>query len=311
MRLSSQGYSFIGERQFMTNIRPILVQRNGPPNENSWPRILLTGLLLYVVGVLVLVQTRNVKVFPSVVMLGNFLIPVVYVMLFYDNRHLSTLSMPTTAKTFFYGGVLGVFASAILEPVFVQYLGFRTSFVVGLIEELAKVIGILIVIQGRRHDSEMDGLILGAAAGMGFAALESTGYAFSAFFRSGGSLSEAVAVTMFRGLLAPLGHGTWTAILAAVLFRESFPHKFRVNPVVIGTYLMVAALHGLWNAVPALFSHKIFPGMDVLFGQAIVGGIGLMILWTIWNDAVRRQALTYATKRIIPPPPWTGTGQEQ
>lgn len=86
----------------------------------------------------------------------------------------------------------------------------------------------------RRHDSELDGLILGAAARMGFAALESNGYAFSAFLRSGGSLSLTVAVTLLRGLLSPVGHGTRTAILASVLFRESAAGRFHINRKVQG-----------------------------------------------------------------------------
>ena len=55
-----------------------------------------------------------------------------------------------------------------------------------------------------------DGIILGGAAGMGFAALESSGYVFTAFVDSGGSLSTLVLVTLLRGLLSPVGHGTPT-----------------------------------------------------------------------------------------------------
>ncbi len=96
------------------------------------------------------------------------------------------------------------------------------------------------------HGSELAGLILGAAAGMAFAALESSGYAFSAFLRSGGSLSLTVLGTFLRGLLSPVGHGPWTAILAGVLFRESAGGRFHINRTVMGTYLTVAILHGLW-----------------------------------------------------------------
>ena len=79
-------------------------------------------------------------------------------------------------------------------------------------------------------------LILGAAAGMGFASLESNGYAFVAFLQSHGSLSITVFVTLLRGLLSPLGHGTWTAILTGVLFRESAPNRFHITRRVIGAY---------------------------------------------------------------------------
>jgi RsiW-degrading membrane proteinase PrsW (M82 family) len=105
----------------------------------------------------------------------------------------------------------------------------EVSDVVGLIEEFAKILGVLVIARHRRHDAELDGLILGAAAGMGFASMESSGYAFVAFLRSGGNLSLMVAVTLLRGILSPVGHGTWTAILASVLFRESAAGRFRIN----------------------------------------------------------------------------------
>jgi RsiW-degrading membrane proteinase PrsW (M82 family) len=135
----------------------------------------------------------------------------------------------------------------------------------------------------------MDGLILGAAAGMGFAALESNGYAFSAFMASRGSLSATVAVTLLRGVLSPVGHGTWTAILISVLFRESGPKRFRINLKVLGAYLTVVILHALWDGLPAVISALLSPGIDVFIGQALVGGIGLFILWRRWREARRLQ----------------------
>ena len=255
----------------------------------SWWRVLLSGLLLYVLGIAVMIVSSNPNLFPTVVMLGNFLVPVTYVVFFYNRRHLSRLSAPTTAMSFFYGGVLGVFAASLLEPLFVRRLDFPTAFVVGLIEESAKILGVLLIARRRRHDSELDGLILGAAAGMGFAALESNGYAFSAFLRSGGSLSVTVVVTLFRGLLSPVGHGTWTAILASVLFRESRAGRFHINRKVIGAYLTVALLHGLWDGLPSLISAFAFPGVDLIVGQAVVGSAGLFILWRRWREAVRRE----------------------
>lgn len=259
------------------------------PARRSWWRVLLVGLLLYVIGVIVLDLTLNPNLFPTVVLLGNFLVPVTYVALFYDHRHLSRLAMPTTALSFFYGGVLGVFAAALLEPIFIAQLTPVTAFKVGLIEEFAKILGVLIIARHRRHDAELDGLILGAAAGMGFAALESNGYAFTAFLRSGGSLSVTVLVTLLRGLLAPVGHGTWTAILASVLFRESAAGRFRLNRKVVGTYLTVAFLHGLWDGLPNALVGLVASGSDVMIGQAIVGFASLIILGRRWREAKRLQ----------------------
>jgi RsiW-degrading membrane proteinase PrsW (M82 family) len=255
----------------------------------AWLRVLLIGLLLYVVGIGVLILTGNPNLFPTVVMVGNFLVPVAFVAFFYERRELSELSMPTTALAFLYGGLLGVLVASVLEPLVIHRRSVGAAFLVGLIEEFVKILGVLVIARRKRHNAEMDGLILGAAAGMGFAALESIGYAFTAFLASQGSLSATVGVTLLRGVLSPVGHGVWTAILISVLFRESGPERFRVNLKVVGAYLLVVILHGLWDALPGVISAIVSSGIDVFIGQALVGGIGLYILWRRWREARRLQ----------------------
>jgi RsiW-degrading membrane proteinase PrsW (M82 family) len=259
------------------------------PQTGSWWRILLVGLVLFLLSVLIFGLTGNPNLFPTVALVGNFLVPVSYVAFFYERRHLSQVTLVSTARAFFYGGVLGVFAAALLEPIFIRQLTFVSAFGVGLIEEFAKILGVLVVARHHRHDQELDGIILGGAAGMGFAALEGTGYVFTAFLESGGSLDALVLVTLMRGVLSPVGHGTWTAILASVMFREGAPNSFRINGAVIGAYLSVVVLHGLWDGLPPLIAALTGSGLDVLIGQGAVGLAGLIILWFRYREAVRRQ----------------------
>ncbi|MBW9155117.1 PrsW family intramembrane metalloprotease [Clostridium tagluense] len=260
----------------------------------KWWRLLIIGLILYIVGLGVLVLTRNQNLFPSIVMLGNFLIPVIYVAFLYQKRTLSNVSMPMTLAGFFYGGFLGVFAAAMLEPIFIQNLNFSTAMFVGIIEEFAKIVGVLVIFRNRNHDLQLDGLIIGAAAGMGFAALESSGYAFATFIKSGGSLSATVYITLLRGILSPLGHGTWTAILAAVLLRESAPRKFTLNIRVIGAYVTVVLLHGLWNGIPSVIGMFTSSPIAIFIGQCIIGILGILILIRLWFKAKKqaRERLT-------------------
>jgi RsiW-degrading membrane proteinase PrsW (M82 family) len=267
-----------------------------PPSDDaslrtgSWWRILLLGLLLFVVSVVIFGLTGNPNLFPTVALLGNFLVPVTFVAFFYERRHMSQVTLVSTARAFFWGGVLGVLAASVLEPVFITKLTFTSAFGVGFIEEFAKILGVLVVARHHRHDSEIDGIILGGAAGMGFAALESSGYVFTAFVQSQGSLSALVVVTLLRGLLSPVGHGTWTAIFASVLFLEGLPNRFRINGAVIGAFLTVVALHGLWDGLPQLVGALTGSDLGVIAAQAAVGLAGLIILWFRWRDAVRRQA---------------------
>lgn len=263
--------------------------QNIPARANSWWRVLLIGILFYFASLAALIFTGNPVLFPTVVMIGSFVIPVTYVAFFYDRRFLSRLTVPAIAQGFIYGGLFGVLAASVLEPLFIQKLNFVTAFGVGLVEEFVKVIGILVIARRMGHDVEMDGLLLGVAAGMGFASLESNGYAFSAFLRSGGSLTVTVFVTLLRGILSPIGHGTWTAILVSVLFRESRAGHFRMNLKVIGTYLGVSILHGLWDGLPGEITALFGPGLDVFLGEALVAVAGLFLLWRRWVEAKRLQ----------------------
>jgi len=251
----------------------------------KWWKLLTIGLIIYVVGLKVLILTQNPNLFPSIVMLGNFLIPVIYVAFLYQKRTLSNVSMPMTLAGFFYGGFLGTFAAAILEPIFIHNFNFSTAILVGIIEEFAKILGVLIIFRNRNHDLQIDGLIIGAAAGMGFAALESSGYAFTTFLNSGGSLSSTVYITLLRGILSPLGHGTWTAILAAVLLRESAPRKFRLNLRVIGAYVVVVVLHGLWDGSPSLITMFTSSDIAIFSGEGIIGVVGILLLIRLWFKA--------------------------
>lgn len=262
----------------------------------KWWRLLVKGLIIYIVGLEVLTLTQNPNLFPSIVMLGNFLIPVIYVAFLYQKRTLSNVSMPMTLTGFFYGGFLGVFAAAMLEPIFIRNLNFSTAMFVGIIEEFAKIVGVLVIFRNRSHDLQLDGIIIGAAAGMGFAALESSGYAFTTFLNSGGSLSSTVYITLLRGVLSPLGHGTWTAILAAVLLRESAPRKFTFNLRVIGAFITVAVLHGLWNGIPSVIGMFTSSGIASLIGQFIIGGLGVLILIRLWFNAKQQARERLARK---------------
>jgi protease PrsW len=95
-----------------------------------------------------------------------------------------------------------------------------------------------------------DGIVLGAAVGFGFAAFESAGYAFNALFTAGGpSLLNLVETEVLRGILAPVGHGLWTAILGGTLFGVAARRgRLRLSRGVLGSYVLVAFLHGLWDA---------------------------------------------------------------
>jgi protease PrsW len=261
-----------------------------------WLRTLLVGLFFFIVSAVILVWTGNPNLFPTVILIGNFLVPVVFVAFLYDHQHISALSLDTVAASFAVGGILGVLGAAVIESLVLptptnptQGLSFGSAFAVGLIEEGCKIAAVAFLARKMRHTSQMDGLLLGGAVGMGFAALESTGYAFTALLLSQGHVSASLASTVIRGLLAPFGHGVWTGILGAVLFRESGPRHFRITGLVILTYLFVSLLHALWDGLPVTLYLIIPPGLPIPVTSVILGVIGLVVLSFLYRGAAIRQ----------------------
>jgi len=126
-------------------------------------------------------------------------------------------------------------------------------FGVGLIEEAAKLVALMVLTRHLHTKSMRDGMILGAAVGFGFAAFESAGYAFTALFTVDGlSLMQVVQTELLRGLLSPVGHGLWTAIVGGVLFSASARYHFAVTGRLILAYLGVSILHGLWDSMHSI-----------------------------------------------------------
>ena len=273
-----------------------------PPTKNeqrrglSWLHVLFTGLVLFVVSTVVMFLTNNPNLYPTVILVGNFLVPVVFVAFLYDHQHLSSMTPETIAKSFCVGGILGVLGASVLESLLLpiltnpnQGLSLSGGLAVGLIEEGVKILAVIFLARHMRRATTMDGLLLGAAVGMGFAAFESTGYAFTAFLLSHGYVGVSIAETVIRGLLAPFGHGIWTGILAAVLFRERRHDHFRITGLVILTYLFVSVLHGLWDGLPRTIFFTIPPGIHISLVTLALSVIGIVVFVLLYRRARREQ----------------------
>jgi len=269
-----------------------------PPvqSERHWLRVLIIGALLFILATVVLFVTGNPNLYPTVIMVGNFLVPVVFVTFLYDHQHLSSLSLPVVAMSFVLGGVLGVLGASILEPLLLSSsagagdeLTITSGLMIGLIEEGCKIIAVIWLARRWQHTLEMDGLLLGAAAGMGFAALESTGYAFTVLISSQGQVGISIFETVVRGLLAPFGHGTWTAILGAAIFRASAPGRFRITGRVLLTYLFVVVIHGLWDGLPRVRYLVLPPGIPISLASLVLNGISVgVLIFLYWQSLHQR-----------------------
>ena len=224
--------------------RPI--ERRG----RQWLRFLLVGLLLWVASVVVTFATDNVNLVPTIILLGSFLVPVTFVVYAFEHYADQVVTAQRIFTAFVYGGALGVLGASVLEAAFLRQPSGLAYVGVGLIEEAVKLVALWLLAWRLPRYSMRDGMVLGATVGFGFAALESSGYAFNALFTMDGlSLQNLVETEVLRGLLTPVGHGLWTAILGGVLFRTAArTGRPRLTGALVGWYLVVALLHALWDA---------------------------------------------------------------
>jgi RsiW-degrading membrane proteinase PrsW (M82 family) len=215
---------------------------------HRWRTCFLTGLGLWAASVGVTYWTGNHTLLPTVVLLGSFLVPASFVVWAHE-RYGRDLGTDRIIACFAVGGIIGVLGASLLEYYLLDssiwlYLG------VGLIEEAVKAWALILLARRVPARGVRPGLVLGATVGFGFAAFESAGYAFNAVLTEHGySLLDLVTTEILRGILAPVGHGLWTAILGAVLFHERRGDgRFRLNRRVLFTFLGVSVLHALWDS---------------------------------------------------------------
>ena len=168
----------------------------------------------------------------------------------------------------------------------------------GPIEETVKFLGVVWLLRRRKYVSIMDGILFGAAAGMGFAASENLSYFFSTYSTYGlaaaanamqagtvqsfaqlqyyfnhAGLAGLLNVLFLRSFLGPWMHGSWTAIIAGVAWREASGGKIRIDLKLIGTALIVMAMHSLWDLSTGVVSELLFVVIlvvDVYFLRGLI-----------------------------------------
>ena len=241
-----------------------------------WWAVLLIGLALWAAAVGSVFVTGDLIVLPTVFLLGSFLVPVTAVVWYLEHDPNPALSPRRIVTAFLIAGVVGLLAASFLEFWLVYGPGLRGNLKVGLIEEFVKGAAIVVLALGLRSYTTRDGMVLGAAVGFGFAALESSGYALAALFVVQGqhlalSLPSVVLTELVRGVLAPFGHGLWSAILGGVIFHAA-ARTGHVRPAwtILVAYFGVSLLHGAFD---------IFGSVTAYIVISIIGLLPLVYLW--------------------------------
>lgn len=227
----------------------------------AWAGVLVVGTGLYLLVLQTLIDTQNPNFVPALILLGATVVPAAF--LAFAQARTGRWQVPPSVLgvVAFFGGVIGVVVAGRLEFDALRDLGTLPMIFVALIEESAKLIVpvvVLVVAAARRtRRVPSDGLVIGVASGMGFAALETMGYAFTALLSSQGSIGDVEQTLFIRGLMAPAGHTAWTGLTCGALWAlVAAPGVGRLLTFV-GTFLGAVALHAAWDSFGGVLAYVV------------------------------------------------------
>jgi RsiW-degrading membrane proteinase PrsW (M82 family) len=253
-----------------------------------WLQVLITGVLLFIAAEEAFRITGNPNYFPTVILLGSFVIPIAFVTYFYEHVKHRELSMPLLTACFVVGGAIGLIVAGFIEFGTLRQMSIPALFGVGLIEESVKLIFPIFLFLSSRYRHEADGLVFGIAAGMGFAALETMGYGLVSFIGSLGNIGTLWRVLLIRGFLSPAGHAAWTGFVCAVLWRERERKGHAIiNMKIIVAFVLVVVLHALWNIFNGFSGNTTGQFILIILGNIAIAGISLTIIILRYREAKR------------------------
>lgn len=221
----------------------------------NWPkpwfflRVLLFLGLVYLGFYLAFQQFGNPKLIPGLIMMGSLAVPLATVILFFELNVPRNISFNRVLMLVATGGIVSLFVA--LVGFSVSDLGWLGASQAGIVEEIGKLLAVIIVARSFKGKYILNGLLYGAAVGAGFAFFESAGYAFE-YLEKSGRLDVMFDVIQLRAFLTPFGHVAWTAIAAGALWRVKGDKSFSLGMLFDGGFLKTMAipviLHMTWDS---------------------------------------------------------------
>ncbi len=217
----------------------------------SWIGVLLAGVIAYLVLLFVLIISKDLNFFPTLLLVGAITPPMT--VLVYAAGGGRTLPVPTWSVVFttIVGGLVSIIIAGLLESYVHATLGALPTLLVGLIEEAAKLVVPVVLLLTWRPRPPRGGVVIGVAAGMGFGTLETLGYGFQALL-STHSLAAVDSTLVLRGMLSPASHVAWTGVTTALLWHiPASRHRGWAVAAFVGSYVIAVILHAAWDGISA------------------------------------------------------------
>lgn len=257
----------------------------------SWPKPWLFARIFVVFAITYLLLSisaytfDNIYAIPGLIVIGSFAVPFSLLIFFWETNAPRNISIYEIAKMFFIGGAASLVTTLILYSVFPvgAELTYGGAIVVGIVEEVGKLVIIAYFIYNQNSKYILNGLLIGAAIGAGFAAFESAGYAFAFGMFYGDSVMTEVI--FLRAWLAIGTHTVWSAIAGAALVyvkgNKQLSSDTFVNAKFIQLFAIPVILHAVWD-MPLYALHN----FNLLFIILIV--IAWIFIFTLMNAGLKQ-----------------------
>ncbi len=238
-----------------------------------WVQVGMGSGLLAILLLALFLLTDNLKILPAMLFAGAAVIPVTVLTFLVGKYDKTGISFKTLVVTFLLGGTLGIVTTLLGGLASEVILGgvagsvflagvLSSGVFAGIFEEPAKLLATFWRWRHPAYDRPMDGLLLGAASGFGFAVFETAGYGMEIWKEA--EEAGLVAVMIIRGIFSPFGHGLWTALVASAFWQagRSLPKAFKA-PYFWKSLGMAIGLHALWNGPAEIHCCCGFLGMSL------------------------------------------------
>ena len=230
---------------------------------------------------------------PIAIVLGAALLPVLYLIYFYDVAVYEDEPVIVLAFTFLTGAVLGAALSLAFYRTLIGQRGLSltagpstsyvitTALVLPLLGQLLMLVGPLALYFLRPRFSDiLDGLVFGVASALGFAAAQSVVYAWLIItgpLQRGGSFLDWALPTLRVTLLTPMLYAAATGLICAALWLRRDP-RVRQRPRTLATALPFALLAAAVGQVAPSLLTDLIPGQYLsFFWYALAAGALLML----------------------------------
>lgn len=259
---------------------------------SSWPkpwlysRVFLMFLIVFIALFVMVNNFYNTNAIPGAIFIGALMVPFSALIFFWEVNVPRNISIFDVVTMFFVGGALSLVCTLILyEIINVEQLDYIGAILVGIIEEIGKIAVVIFYVRRKNTKYILNGMLIGACVGAGFAVFETAGYAFNAFIYSNEQISVMLNILLLRSILSFGCHITWSAIAGVGLIvakkEEPLTSKHLLSGQFLKFLVYVIALHAIWD-MPITF------GADIYLVQWLLTFIAVVTVLVLLNAGLRQ-----------------------